>query len=396
MHTRSKGVRGLQPLDLEIERGVKQRRRERRAILQQQKVAMESTSQGVTHDTPEQEGEHHVLNPQNDPRRAPVQNDYQQVSIEEHDHISPQVASLRHQGMLQQGYQPPRGEPPLGNAPQRNPPHAPPPYHHPYPPRLPYHYGYYYPLGPPPQPQVPHDQMPPPRDSTTGSDYPSGSYSCVSVYFYTTASTTLSYLYASSTCCEICGGGYASVDCYILETRSQGSHGAMVEHVDHVDYGRSSGPYQRNFQHQVNAHPGFPWGNPLGAANPIGVASWVSSSQGHQGGPSQFGYHGNQSHSPRPAIEAPKGRSLEDLFQAIQKLNVKVDQVAAHNKMLENQIANQASPSSNNNDGIRDMGDDTLSKSMNHKKKKLKVMGFGKIASSIGGKPPNEDKNVLL
>jgi len=48
------------------------------------------------------------------------------------------------------------------------------------------------------------------------------------------------------------------------------------------------------------------------------------------------------------------------------------------------------------NDGIRDMGDDTLSKSMKHKKKKLKVMGFGKIASSIGGKPPNEDKNVLL
>jgi len=38
---------------------------------------------------------------------------------------------------------------------------------------------------------------------------------------------------------------------------------------------------------------------------------------------------------------------LEDLFQAIQKLNAKVDQVVAHNEMLENQIANQASPSSN-------------------------------------------------
>nr|GMD14226.1 acyltransferase-like protein At1g54570, chloroplastic isoform X1 [Ipomoea batatas] len=71
MHTRSKGVGGLQPLDLEIERGVKQRRREHRAILQQQRLAMESTSQGVTRDTPEQEGEHHVLNPQNDPRRTP-------------------------------------------------------------------------------------------------------------------------------------------------------------------------------------------------------------------------------------------------------------------------------------------------------------------------------------
>ncbi|XP_019173859.1 PREDICTED: uncharacterized protein LOC109169433 [Ipomoea nil] len=72
-----------------------------------------------------------------------------------------------------------------------------------------------------------------------------------------------------------------------------------------------------------------------------------ASYQGHQGGPSQFGYHGNQPHPPRPTTEAPKGRSLEDLFQAIQNLNAKVDQVVAHNKMLENQIANQASPSRN-------------------------------------------------
>nr|GMC97827.1 uncharacterized protein LOC109169433 [Ipomoea batatas] len=178
---------GLQPLDLEIERGVKQRRREHRAILQQQRLAMESTSQGVTRDTPEQEGEHHVLNPQNDPRRAPVQNDYQEVSIEEHDHIPPQVPSPRRQGMPQQGYQPPHEDLPLGYQ------------------------------------------------------------------------------------------------------------------------GQSS----------------------------------------YQGGSSQFGYHGNQSHQPRPTVEAPKGRSLENLFQAIQNLNAKVDQVAAHNKMLENQFSNQASPSSN-------------------------------------------------
>nr|GMD29197.1 hypothetical protein Iba_chr08fCG0850 [Ipomoea batatas] len=163
MHTRSKGVGGLQPLDLEIERGAKQRRREHRAILQQQRLVMESTSQGVTRDTPEQEGEHHVLNPQNDQRRTPVQNDYQQVPIEEHDHIPPQVPSPRHQGMPQHGYQPPHGDPPLVDAPQRNPPYAPPPYHHPYPPHPPYHYGYYYPPGPPPQPQVPQAQMPPPR-----------------------------------------------------------------------------------------------------------------------------------------------------------------------------------------------------------------------------------------
>nr|GLL27507.1 uncharacterized protein LOC109169433 [Ipomoea trifida] len=227
MHTSSKGLGGLQPLDLEIERGVKQRRREHRAILQQQRLAMESTSQGVTRDTPEQEGEHHVLNLQNDPRRAPVQNDYQEVSIEEHDHIPPQVPSPRRQGMPQQGYQPPHEDPPLVDAPQRNPPHAPPPYHHPYPPHPPYHYRYYYPPGPPPQPQG------------------------------------------------------------------------------------------------------------------------QSSYQGHQGGSSQFGYHGNQSHQPRPTVEAPKGRSLENLFQAIQNLKAKVDQVAAHNKMLENQFANQVSPSSN-------------------------------------------------
>nr|GMC95745.1 uncharacterized protein LOC109184133 isoform X2 [Ipomoea batatas] len=139
-------------------------RREHRAILQQQRLAMESTSQGVTRDTLEQEGEHHVLNPQNDPRRAPVQNDYQEVSIDEHNHIPPQVPSPRRQGMPQQGYQPPHEDPPLVDAPQRNLPHAPPTYHHPYPPHPPYHYGYYYPPGPPPQPQVPHAEMPPPRD----------------------------------------------------------------------------------------------------------------------------------------------------------------------------------------------------------------------------------------
>nr|GMD60265.1 hypothetical protein Iba_chr12aCG9480 [Ipomoea batatas] len=299
MHTRSKGVRGLQPLDLEIERGVKQRRRERRAILQQQKVAMESTSQGVTRDSPEQEGEHHVLNPQNDPRRAPVQNDYQQVSIKEHDHIPPQVHSPRHQGMPQQGYQPPCGEPPLGNPPQRNLPHAPPPYHHPYPPRLPYHYEYYYPPGPPPQPQVPHDQMPPPRDSV--------------VHMVQKLAQNQTQPPAVTT---------LPVPTHVLVSISTPP---LVPPY-------SSGPYQRNFQHQGNAHLGFSWGNPSRVFNPTGVArgptSWVSWST--------------------------------------------------------------------SNDGIRDMGDDTLSKSMKHKKKKLKVMGFGKIASSIGGMPPNEDKNVLL
>ncbi|XP_031116691.1 uncharacterized protein LOC116020354 [Ipomoea triloba] len=185
------------------------------------------------------------------------------------------------------------------------------------------------------------------------------------------------HAYASSTCCEICGGGHDSVDCYILEAGSQGTHGAMVEHVDHVDYGRSSGPYQRSSPHQGNTHPGFSWSNPSRTANPTGVArgptpgfqgqqgykgnyqgtqqQWrpnqgyhgQSSYQGHQGGPSQFGYYRNQSHPPRATVEAPKGRSLEDLFQAIQNLNAKVNQVAAHNKMLESQIANQASPSSN-------------------------------------------------
>nr|GMD54289.1 uncharacterized protein LOC109169433 [Ipomoea batatas] len=343
MHTRSKGVGGLQPLDFEIERDVKQRRRENRAILQQQRVAMESTSQGVTRDTPEQEGEHHVLNPQNDPRRAPVQNDYQQVPIEEHDHTPPQVPSPRRQGMPPQGYQPPHEDPPLVDAPQRNPPHAPPPYHHPYPPHPPYHYGYYYPPGPPPQPQ-----------KLGAGIYEIDQTSALVAKLDSVVQMVQKFLFLRHTRYHpimlmlilLAVRFVVVVMLQLIVIFLRSVHiSAMVEHVDQVDYGDLLGHTKGSSPHQGNTHPGFSWSKPSGAANPTGVArgpppgfqgqqgykgnyqgtqqQWrpnqgyhgQSSYQGHQGGPSQYGYHGNQSHPPRATVEAPKGRSLEICFK---------------------------------------------------------------------------------
>nr|GLL44388.1 methanol O-anthraniloyltransferase-like [Ipomoea trifida] len=246
---------------------------------------MESTSQGVTRDTPEQEGEHHVLNPQNDPRRTPVQNDYQQVPIEEHDHIPPQVPSPRHQGMPQQGYQPPHGDPPLVDAPQRNPPYAPPPYHHPYPPHPPYHYGYYYPPGPPPHPQgllilqvLLEDHLP-----------------CFKVNKVTKGIIK-----------GLNNSGDRIKDIMVNQVIK-----AIKEDLANL------GIMEINLTHQ------------------------------------------------ELQVEA-SGKSIVDCT-------------------LMNLFGN---------DGVHDKGGDTLSKSTKHKKKKLKVMGFGKMASSIGGEPPDEDKNV--
>nr|GMC90711.1 uncharacterized protein LOC109152581 [Ipomoea batatas] len=116
-------------------------------------------------------------------------------------------------------------------------------------------------------------------------------------------------------------------------------------------------------------HPGFSWSNPIGAANPQnfgnrGSPPGFQRQSNYRGAPpQQFGHNqGFQgSHSqPRPqlpTLEAPPPPIWEAMMQMMLKsqlqseerykqMSEKIDQLSAHNKMLERQIANQASTSS--------------------------------------------------
>nr|GMD63551.1 uncharacterized protein LOC109185573 [Ipomoea batatas] len=95
--------------------------------------------------------------------------------------------------------------------------------------------------------------------------------------------------------CDLCGGGHNMGECLNDDTNSQSS----VEHIDLVGYNMPQQSFQTQGAYNPNTswnHPGFSWSNPNGAANP--------------------------------------------------QMSKKLDQLSAPNKMLERQIANQASTSS--------------------------------------------------
>ncbi|XP_019191059.1 PREDICTED: uncharacterized protein LOC109185573 [Ipomoea nil] len=145
--------------------------------------------------------------------------------------------------------------------------------------------------------------------------------------------------------CELCGGGHKPVDC-LNELNSQTS----MEKINMVGYNR---PHQQSFQPQgtynpnnSRNHPGFSWSNPMGAANPQHFVN--------RGPPS---FQSTQVQSQLPASEAPPQSNLEAMMEKLLKLHLqsderyrqlaeRVDQLSAHNKMLENQLAKQASTSS--------------------------------------------------
>ncbi|XP_019170977.1 PREDICTED: uncharacterized protein LOC109166481 [Ipomoea nil] len=166
--------------------------------------------------------------------------------------------------------------------------------------------------------------------------------------------------------CELCGGKHNTGGCYNIETQG------TMEQVDLVRYGQEQQSYPQQGVYNPNAprnHPGFSWSNPAGAANPqnFGNRAPPPGFQGQQNyrGGNQQQFRPNQGYQapctqPRqimPRPEAPTSSNLEVLMEKLIKsqeqseerfkhLTKRIDQPSAHNKMLENQIANQASTSS--------------------------------------------------
>nr|GMC80213.1 uncharacterized protein LOC109185573 [Ipomoea batatas] len=170
--------------------------------------------------------------------------------------------------------------------------------------------------------------------------------------------------------CDLCGGGHNLGECLNEDTNSQSS----VEHIDLVGYNRPQQSFQPQGAYNPNTsrnHPGFSWSNPMGAANPQHFGN-RGSSPGFQG---QSNYRGAppqqfrptqgfqlqapiiQPRPPLPTLKAPPPPNWEAMMEMMVKSQLqsderfrqvteRLDQLCVHNKMLENQLANQASTSS--------------------------------------------------
>nr|GMD76237.1 uncharacterized protein LOC109166481 [Ipomoea batatas] len=165
--------------------------------------------------------------------------------------------------------------------------------------------------------------------------------------------------------CELCGGEHNMGECLNDDMGSKSS----MEHVDLVGYGRQQQSFQPQGDYNPNAsrnHPGFSWSNPMGAANPENFSN-RGPPPGFQG---QQNFRGGEQQQSRPnqGFQAPTTQPrqssenspppnweamMEMMFKSqmksderLRQLTEKLDQLGAHNKMLERQIANQASTSS--------------------------------------------------
>ncbi|XP_031116629.1 uncharacterized protein LOC116020285 [Ipomoea triloba] len=170
--------------------------------------------------------------------------------------------------------------------------------------------------------------------------------------------------------CDLCGGEHNPGECFNDDTSSQSS----MEHVDLVGYGRQQQSFQPQGAYNPNAprnHPSFSWSNPNGAANPQSYGNrnpplGFQGQQNFRGGQTQQ-FRPNQGFQPQaptiqprpplPTLEAPPPSNWEAMMEMMVKpqlqsdekfrqVTERLDQLSANNKMLENQIANQASTSS--------------------------------------------------
>nr|GMD37890.1 uncharacterized protein LOC109166481 [Ipomoea batatas] len=165
--------------------------------------------------------------------------------------------------------------------------------------------------------------------------------------------------------CELCGGEHNMGECLNDDMGSKSS----MEHVDLVGYGRQQQSFQPQGAYNPNAsrnHPGFSWSNPMGAANPQnfgnrGPPPGFQGQQNFRGGEQQqsmpnLGFQApttqprqSSENSPPPNWEAMMEMMFKSQMKSderLRQLTEKLDQLGAHNKMLERQIANQASTSS--------------------------------------------------
>nr|GMC56727.1 uncharacterized protein LOC109152581 [Ipomoea batatas] len=165
--------------------------------------------------------------------------------------------------------------------------------------------------------------------------------------------------------CELCGGEHNMGECLNDDMGSKSS----MEHVDLVGYGRQQQSFQPQGAYNPNTprnHPGFSWSNPMGAANPQnfgnrGPPPGFQGQQNFRGGEQQQsrpnqGFQApttqprqSSENSPPPNWEAMMEMMFKSQMKSderLRQLTEKLDQLGAHNKMLERQIANQASTSS--------------------------------------------------
>ncbi|VFQ83097.1 unnamed protein product [Cuscuta campestris] len=165
--------------------------------------------------------------------------------------------------------------------------------------------------------------------------------------------------------CVSCGGQHDQSSC----------PWDAMEQVDNVNYYQ---PQQQQspfggFNSQNRNHPGFSWSNPSGAANPQAYRSSPPGFQNQQ--QQQFrgvqGFANNQqfkqnqsfpyvSNQQKPILPTPETTSVPGLdnivdqllksqlaqAETLKQITQELTQLRAHNRMLENQISNQASTSS--------------------------------------------------
>ncbi|CAH9064555.1 unnamed protein product [Cuscuta epithymum] len=150
--------------------------------------------------------------------------------------------------------------------------------------------------------------------------------------------------------CELCGGGHSFKECNLLELTQNVPSGPTVEQADAI-YGRPQVPYQGNYNPQGKTHPGFSWSNPSGATN-----SPYPSKPTPPGFQNQQGYPPQQQLPPPPQQQQFVGvndfqRMMQGITNQFSQLTAQLNQIQAHNKMLESQIASFASPSTSKAQG---------------------------------------------
>nr|GLL42239.1 uncharacterized protein LOC109152581 [Ipomoea trifida] len=141
--------------------------------------------------------------------------------------------------------------------------------------------------------------------------------------------------------CDICGGGHNLGECLNDDTNSQSS-------VEHINLSNPNGAANPQSYGNRNPPPGF-----QGQQNfRGGQTQQFRPTQGFQPQAPTI-----QPSPPLPTLEAPPPPNWEAMMQMMLKsqlqseerykqMSEKIDQLSAHNKMLERQIANQASTSS--------------------------------------------------
>ena len=158
--------------------------------------------------------------------------------------------------------------------------------------------------------------------------------------------------------CEVCGG-HSTIECQQGQSYSQGSSIEQLNALNNFNGRPQANPYSNTYNPGWRNHPNFSWSNQGGnqASN---------SNQGYKAPP----VFQQKSTDPQPEPKSNLEMMMENFIQSQSKINqtlqegfkqhqegfkqheenfkrldARLDQLATHNKMLEHQIASQASSS---------------------------------------------------